>query len=681
MKIKTLSYGFYGFIVIISLALLLILSWNNIKIRDVSKSWQSYKSAQKVNGFSQLVGQMGYGGLIHHFKEFLLIQDNRRTEIIQSRIGAIRAILNNLYAVGLSSEDEEHLKQIENIVQEYEKATYLALNEVFLGPDPEDLDQMFKINDEAGINAFNDLKNNLISESSDETTKSILLLKIKSELGYGGLIHNLKNYILRKEDVYARATHKNLEALSTHINDYKTFDLVETEMEAMNLLETFVAAYKKELIVIKEGINKNFGSAEIRGTMSTEIDAVEAALFTLNKELNKDLNQDSQNVDKGVDLAYLISYLFLFAAIFAAVIICVTLYFIIFKKILIRLFKLSKNMSLIAQGNTDMPDYMPRYKDEIADMGVALNKFKTGLIENKKMRQHAEERKNESDVKRKKVDEMAQYFQQSILKILEDVSLSAQEMQKISQDMSVSVKNADQSSEEVSQKTQSANESVKIAASSTDTLTESAQEIATQVSYTTQVADTAKLNAQAANEGIAQLANSAAKIDQVIALISDIAEQTNLLALNATIEAARAGDAGKGFAVVAAEVKELATQTTHATTEITEQIKRIQDDSKKAVELVNDITNIIKDMDGAVERIASSVETQTSSIQGISENVTSAAQGTNSVSNDIQNVRKTIEATSHKSSTVMESAQNLKMMFDEIETSVKNFIENLKSIA
>ena len=54
------------------------------------------------------------------------------------------------------------------------------------------------------------------------------------------------------------------------------------------------------------------------------------------------------------------------------------------------------------------------------------------------------------------------------------------------------------------------------------------------------------------------IADSSAKVGEIIAVIDGIAFQTNILALNAAVEAARAGEQGRGFAVVAAEVRTLA---------------------------------------------------------------------------------------------------------------------------
>ena len=87
-------------------------------------------------------------------------------------------------------------------------------------------------------------------------------------------------------------------------------------------------------------------------------------------------------------------------------------------------------------------------------------------------------------------------------------------------------------------------------------------------------------------ETIHQLEAASAKIGEMVVLIEDIADQTNLLALNASIEAARAGDAGKGFAVVASEVKGLAEKTTHSTREIKRVVASIQQESRKAAEMI-----------------------------------------------------------------------------------------------
>ncbi|HEY0187347.1 MAG TPA: GAF domain-containing protein [Cellulomonas sp.] len=124
----------------------------------------------------------------------------------------------------------------------------------------------------------------------------------------------------------------------------------------------------------------------------------------------------------------------------------------------------------------------------------------------------------------------------------------------------------------------------------------SIQEVERNVLAATSVANDGQRLTREANQEVADLGASSSEIGQVVTVIQQIAAQTNLLALNATIEAARAGEAGRGFAVVAHEVKELATETASATTQVSDKVRAIQVQ-------VDGVIRSLAEIGGAVERI------------------------------------------------------------------------------
>ena len=124
------------------------------------------------------------------------------------------------------------------------------------------------------------------------------------------------------------------------------------------------------------------------------------------------------------------------------------------------------------------------------------------------------------------------------------------------------------------------------------------------------VAEAAVQQASAMGREVQVLRESSAGIDEVIRVISTIADQTNLLALNATIEAARAGQAGRGFAVVATEVKELAGETTNATSRVGQRIADIQSNTATVAGGIDAITETIGRMGAVQARMGNVLEEQ-----------------------------------------------------------------------
>lgn len=120
------------------------------------------------------------------------------------------------------------------------------------------------------------------------------------------------------------------------------------------------------------------------------------------------------------------------------------------------------------------------------------------------------------------------------------------------------------------------------------------------------------------------LGESSRQIGEFVSVIASITNQTNILSLNAAIEAARAGEQGRGFGVVAEEIRKLAAQSQAALLDISNLVKRIDEDTRQAVQLTEAAGAAITEQQHVV------VETQ-SSFQFIYEAVQSNLEGIDQV--------------------------------------------------
>jgi len=124
-------------------------------------------------------------------------------------------------------------------------------------------------------------------------------------------------------------------------------------------------------------------------------------------------------------------------------------------------------------------------------------------------------------------------------------------------------------------------------------------------------------------EIVKSVAEKANNVQEIVFTISSIAEQTNLLALNAAIEAARAGEAGKGFAVVADEIRKLAEESKHSSTNIASILNEIDNGAGKASGAVSKTITLYDDLNAGAANIAGEFEKITKSIKSINNEVES----------------------------------------------------------
>ena len=216
-------------------------------------------------------------------------------------------------------------------------------------------------------------------------------------------------------------------------------------------------------------------------------------------------------------------------------------------------------------------------------------------------------------------------------------------------------------------------------AAATEELAASIREIGQQVARSSDVAKTAVETASGTQTLIGNLLQQAMEIGQVVELISGIASQTNLLALNATIEAARAGEAGRGFAVVAAEVKELASQTAHATSQIGSKIESIQRATRDSTAGIGRITQVIEEVNVIAAAIASAVEEQTAVTTELAQTVQLTAEHTRSVVETLADLGRSTQAASAASVEVGSARDALGSQMARLRGDIDDFLATAKS--
>ena len=255
---------------------------------------------------------------------------------------------------------------------------------------------------------------------------------------------------------------------------------------------------------------------------------------------------------------------------------------------------------------------------------------------------------------------------QALAKASEELSSVSGQMSGTAEDSAAQAGRVASAAEQVTRNVQSV-------ATGTEEMSASIREIAQSAASAAGVAAEAVRVAGTTTATVGKLGESSAEVGNVVRMISSIAEQTNLLALNATIEAARAGEAGKGFAVVASEVKELATETSRATEQISRRIEAIQGDSDAAAAAIGEFTTIVARINDMQSTIASAVEEQTATTNEMSRNVTEAAAGSGDIAGTITRVAGSAADTTSAARSTRDSADELARMAAGMEQLVGRF--------
>lgn len=445
----------------------------------------------------------------------------------------------------------------------------------------------------------------------------------------------------------------------------------------------FDGATKDDIRGLLLKYQERFGAwAEKKQALASTVDAFHASQEAAGKVLAQSESRASEIVSASaneLDATHGRSSLLIALAAAIVGLASAAMAFFIARSIANPLCHISSGMAEITDGNLEVEIPVLNSGDELQALAEAAANYKQSAAAQAKMQNANRANHEKTLAERDRLENAISAFRDRVTQISATLTRQTDAMRDSSKALIAISGTASRETGSAKRAAESSSQSLEGVAVTTQQLAASVQTIAGQAGKASSaISKAADVSRSAAND-VTNLANAAERIGTVVNLISDIAAQTDLLALNATIEAARAGEAGRGFAVVATEVKELATQTSKATEEISGQIQAIQASTELAVKAIKAIHETIDDVDRLSTGISSSVREQETATQEIADRIAGAANGAGQITENVDTVEKAISENNREAGNVDDAANSLTRLAGELDETVNGFLDSVNA--
>jgi methyl-accepting chemotaxis protein len=424
--------------------------------------------------------------------------------------------------------------------------------------------------------------------------KGILLQEMDAAMGYGGMIHHFKNYVLRRTPERYKKAKVAMRSYQETAAKFWEKKLNPRESAAIKVISETVDAYAVNLEKVSDLVAQGKSTNEIDGVVKIDDGPALEGLAVLRAEFIKSRDLQTAKMDSGTNtIIGLATNNALATGIILIGMVVFLIWFTHFR-LLRPLKQMVECMKDLASGNNQVEIHAAGRGDEIGDMADAVEVFKANAS--------------------------------SLISITDTIIQASREVANASKEISAGSLDLSQRTEQQAANIEETSASMTQLATTVVQNSENADNANHRSVTARDVANRGREVVNSAVQAMSEIEVSSKKISDIIGVIDEIAFQTNLLALNAAVEAARAGDAGKGFAVVATEVGKLARRSADAAKDIKDLIASSDGHVINGVKLVGEtgsalaqIVDSVKDVAELMSEIAVASKEQANSIQEMNE--------------------------------------------------------------
>ncbi len=246
---------------------------------------------------------------------------------------------------------------------------------------------------------FNDVKNGWNSYVDVVQEKRHYLLDIHASMGYGGAIHEFKNYILRNDIQHFNRFLDKTSQIEADVNNYRASGSIsDTERIALTKISEKVRIYQEAASKAKSLFDEGKSATQIDGFTEINDKPFLDALANLSDELDNATVEETALLTRTVNS---VITLLTITAIIAVIIMIVSGYFLVrsitdpISRIVGELIGTSSNVNL---ASAKIADYSQSLAEDATEQASSLEETSASLEEISSMTRQNAENSNEADV-------------------------------------------------------------------------------------------------------------------------------------------------------------------------------------------------------------------------------------------------------------------------------------------
>ncbi|WP_460020439.1 diguanylate cyclase domain-containing protein [Magnetospira thiophila] len=359
-------------------------SYINAGFNDFKSAWRTFDAvrSEEARLESRLRASLGYGGMIHDFKNYVLRQNPNYLIAGNKHLNEARVVLLQYQKLSLSKAVQAALQDLSITLDAYERGLQVAAALAAEGQNAQAIDRAVKVDDSLAFGALKVLRglsteDALTNEALD--SKAMLVGQLRAALGYGGMIHHFKNYVLRQQSFYVEACIESYGHARSLLQLYGKLSPTPGEAEALREIALTIDRYADGLQTKTVLSASGIPPEELDKAVRVDDTRALRALNILDSEVLGDLKRRSQDIDATINRVEVVSHTLLWGGIVVLVLLALFSYVILRGNFLLPLQRLSGSMKELGGGNLGVFIADTEVANEIGDMARSVQTFQQSM--------------------------------------------------------------------------------------------------------------------------------------------------------------------------------------------------------------------------------------------------------------------------------------------------------------